>query len=263
MSQLFENLLKYRTINNYRSAISAFDDHIQGKPLEEHPRICCLVVGVFNSRPPQPRYCFIWNVQTVIDFIKSEWAKNEYLSGKYLTYKLTMLLGLTSAPQVLSLQHLDITFTTQGTNNYMFTFGKLHKAWRKGKPPPSLKVYTFEENTKLCVIATLEEYLKRKKVWCGKDKSQLLLSFIKPHNPVVSSTISGWIKNALREADIDTEIFKGHSTRSASTSKAGLIGLSVTDSLERGSWSYASTWQRFYNRQVEPSAEKYQNKVFS
>ena len=73
----------------------------------------------------------------------------------------------------------------------MFTFGKLHKAWRKGKPPPSLKVNSLEEDTKLCVVATLEEYLKRTKVWRGKDKNQLFKSFIKSHNPVVSSTISG------------------------------------------------------------------------
>ena len=157
----------------------------------EHNRICSLVTGVFNDRPPQPRYRFIWNAQTVIDFIKSEWGQNEDLSDKYLTYKLTMLLALTSASRVLGLQHLDIRFMTKGTNNYMFTFGKLHKAWKKGKSPPSQKVYLFEEDSKLCVVATLEEYLKRIKVWRGKDKSQLLLSFVKPHNPVVSLTISG------------------------------------------------------------------------
>ena len=174
-----------------------------------------------------------------------------------------MLLALTSASRVLGLQHLDIRFMTKGTNNYMFTFGKLHKVWRKGKSLPSLKFYSFEEDTKLCVVANLEEYLKRTKVSRGKDKSQLLLSFLKPHNPGVSSTISEWIKNVLREADIDTEIFKGHSTRLASPSKAGVAGLSVIDILERGSWTNASTWQRFYNRQVEASAEKYQNKVLS
>ena len=154
MSQLFQNGFQYRTINNYTSATSAFHDYIQGKPVGEHPRICSLVAGIFNSRPPQPRYCFIWNVQTVIDFIKSELGENEDLSDKYLTYKLTMLLALTSTSQVLGLQHLDIRFMTKGTNNYMFTFGKLHKPWRKGKSPPSLKVYSFEEDTKLCVVAT-------------------------------------------------------------------------------------------------------------
>ena len=47
-----------------------------------------------------------------------------------------MLFALTSASQVLGLEHLDIRFTTKGKHNYMLTFGKLHKAWRKGKPPP-------------------------------------------------------------------------------------------------------------------------------
>ena len=73
LSQLFQNEFQYRTINNYRSPVSPFHDHIQGKPVGEEPRICSLVVGVFNSRLSQPRYCFIWNFQTLIDFVKSEW----------------------------------------------------------------------------------------------------------------------------------------------------------------------------------------------
>ena len=140
LSQLFQNGLQYKTINNYRSAISTFHDHIQGKPVGEHPRICSLVAGVFNSIHPQSRHCFIGNVQTVIDFIKSEWGQNEDLLDKYLTYKLTTLLALVSASRVLGLQHLDIRFRTKDTNNYMFSFGKLHKAWRKEKSPPLLKV---------------------------------------------------------------------------------------------------------------------------
>ena len=109
----------------------------------------------------------------------------------------------------------------------------------------------------------MEGYLKRTKVWRGKDKSQLLLSFAKPHNPVIRSAISRLIENILREAGTDTEIFKGHSTRSASTSKAGLVGLSETNISEKDSWNNASTWQRFDNRQVQSSTEKYQNKVLS
>ena len=117
--------------------------------------------------------------------------------------------------------------------------------------PRSLKVYSFEEDTKLCVGATFEEHLKRTKVLREENKDQLLLSFVKLCNPVVSSTIPRWIKNVLREAGIDTIIFKAHSTRSATASKVGLAGLSLAGILERGSWSNASVWQRFYNRQVE------------
>ena len=56
---------------------------------------------------------------------------------------------MTSASPVLGLQHLDFRFITKGTNNYMFTFGNFHKAWKKGKPTSLLKVYSFEEDTKL------------------------------------------------------------------------------------------------------------------
>ena len=138
----------------------------------------------------------------------------------------------------------------------------------KGETPPPLKVYIFEEDTKLCLVATLEEYIKRANIWHGKNKSQVLLSFVKPPNPAFSSTISGEadigrVRQYLGEAGIDTEIFKGHSTRSASKLKARLEGLSVADILERGCWGNASTWKRFYNRKVRSSAEKYQNEVLS
>ena len=100
----------------------------------------------------------------MIDFSKFEWGKNDDLSDKYLTYKSAMLLAMTSASRVLGLQHLDIRFMAKGINHYIFTFGNLHKSWRKEKPPSSLKVYTFEEDTKLCVVPTMEEYCNRTKV---------------------------------------------------------------------------------------------------
>ena len=71
------------------------------------------------------------------------------------------------------------------------------------------------------------------------------------------------LKNVLRGVGTDTKILKAHSTRSASTSKAGLGRLPVTDILERGFWINVSTWHRFFKRQVQSSAEKWQNKVLN
>ena len=45
-SQLFQNGLQYRTKNSYRSAISAFHDLIQGKPLVE---LVFLIVDLHNQ----------------------------------------------------------------------------------------------------------------------------------------------------------------------------------------------------------------------
>ena len=60
----------------------------------------------------------------------------------------------------------------------------------------------------------------------------------------------------------DTSTFKAHSSRSASISKVGLQGISIEDILKRGSWSYKSTWQRFYNKNIVEEEQIFQEMVF-
>ena len=208
LADLYKQGLQYRTINNHRSAISAFHEQIQGKPVGEHPRVCALLARIFNTRAPQPKYCFIWNVQTVIEFIRKEWGRNQELSDKFLTYKLTMLLALTSASRALGLQHLSITFMVKIPSSFTFTFHKLHKAWKKGKSPPSVVFHSFKEDISLCVVEVLNKYLKRSEKSRTSDECQLLLSFVQPHKPVVSSTISGWIKKVLTILGGDVGVLK-------------------------------------------------------
>ena len=104
----------------------------------------------------------------------------------------------------------------------------------------------------------LDEYIARRR----EEHSQLLLSFIHPHKPVVSSTISVLLKTILMESGIDTNTFKAHSTRSASASKAGLQGASIEDILKRGSWSNKSTWQRCFNKNIVEEEQTFQEMVF-
>ena len=146
----------------------------------------------------------------------------------------------------------------KGDNKVASYFAKLHKSWRKGKPPSSLTIIGFPEDPQLCIIETLDTYLDR-----TKDrrlaKPQLLLNFQKPYKEIVSSTISGWIKKVLKLVKIDTDIHKAHSTRSASTSNVKLKGLSFEDMLKRGSWSRKSTCQRFYNKDIFCPEESFEN----
>ena len=78
---------------------------------------------------------------------------------------------------------------------------------------------------------------------------------------VHSSTVSRWIIKILRETGVDVDVFKGYSTRSASTSKACLSGISVDDIRSRGSWSNESTWQNFYHKQVLSKEQLFQEGV--
>lgn len=71
-------------------------------------------------------------------------------------------------------------------------------------------------------------YLSRRDIWRVSD-SQLLVSYVNLHKAVFSSTISRWIKDLLRLAGIDITEFTSHSTRSATTSKAKVTGVSIAD----------------------------------
>ena len=36
----------------------------------KHPKTCALLTGIFNERPPQPRYTFIWDVDVILTYKK-------------------------------------------------------------------------------------------------------------------------------------------------------------------------------------------------
>ena len=79
--------------------------------------------------------------------------------------------------------------------SYKFYFHKLHKSWRRCKVPPTISYQAYTQDLNLCVVKALDEYISCKEGWrSGEECSQLLLSFVNPHKPVVSSTISGWLK---------------------------------------------------------------------
>ena len=129
-----------------------------------------------------------------------------------------MLMAVTSASRASALHHLDMRFMVICENHCKFNFRQLHKSWRKGAPPPSLKFYNYPEDKDMCVVATIKEYLHRTQGWRTENKkSQFFLSVINPHREVACSTISGWIKKLMTDAGINTDIFKAHSTRSASS----------------------------------------------
>ena len=123
-----------------------------------------------------------------------------------------MLLALTTLSRASGTQHLDIRFMVNTDDKVPFHFHKLHKSWSKGKPRPSLPLYTYSPDKQFCVVQTLNRYLEMTKDRRDPSRTQLLLSYRKPYKEIASSTVSGWIKKVLQLANVDTNVFKGHST---------------------------------------------------
>ena len=204
---------------------------------------------MFNNQPPQPKYNFIWDVQLALDYLKKELPNSSDLSDKLLTFKVAILLALTSASRVRGLHILDNRFMVKTSQKYVFKFHKLHKSWRQGQKPTTLEFLAFSQDKDLCVVLALDEYLNRTEEWRRvNNETQLLLSYIQPHKQLVPSTISGWLKNVVNFSGINVSFFTAHSTRFATTSKASASGLSMIEILERGTLSNMSTWQRFYKK---------------
>ena len=68
LARQFADGKQSRTIKSYCSAISMTHTPIDGVVVIKHPLVTRLMKGVFNRRPPQPGYSFIWNVGTVLEY---------------------------------------------------------------------------------------------------------------------------------------------------------------------------------------------------
>ena len=66
LSELFDSGLQYRTINVYRSAISASHLSVEGSSIGSHQLVSRFMKGIYELRPPQPRVFTTWDVGTVL-----------------------------------------------------------------------------------------------------------------------------------------------------------------------------------------------------
>ncbi|KAI8480797.1 hypothetical protein Bbelb_414820 [Branchiostoma belcheri] len=140
-----ERGLQYRTVNVYRSAISSTHLPLEGRPLGEHPLMRRFMKGLFELRPPLPKYSFTWDVRQVLDFLR-RWSPANSLSLRQLTLKLAMLVALVSAGREQTLSFLDVKLKRRIPGGVCFRVEKLTKTSRPGSVIQEIIVPKFEED---------------------------------------------------------------------------------------------------------------------
>ena len=115
---------------------------------------------------------------------------------------------------------------------------------------PVLEFPKCKGDETLCIMSAIETYVTRTST--VRQDDYLFLSFNKPYRSVTKSTIARWIKDVLSAAGIDTDVFGPHSIRGAASTAAASHGVSLENILSTAGWSNASTFARFYHKQVEP-----------
>ena len=107
-----------------------------------------------------------------------------------------------------------------------------------------VKIPRFENNSNLCALSALKEYIKRTDPL--RSDSKLFISTRKPHSSVTSCTLARWMKLVLASSGIDTAVFSAHSFRSASSRCAFAKGVSLDEIISTADWSNARTFHDFY-----------------
>jgi integrase len=254
--------LEYTTLNSYRSAISAYHPEIDGVKVGKHPMISQLLRGVFNRKPPKPRYLETWDVNIVLEYIKTMGID---LSLKDLTLKLAMLLALTTVARTSELHKLDPSWISDNGDRVIFHIIELTKTKRPSKPQLTITVHTYPHDKLLDVLSCLRLYLTKTEKFRHdtNQKQRLFLSLNKPYKPVTACTIARWLKILMAKAGVDTSIFKAHSTRAASTSKAKTQGVSTSQIVKCANWARATTFEKFYHKKIVTIEQNYQNVVLA
>ena len=245
LTSLYASGLSYSTVNTYRSAISMTHLPIDGVPVGSHYLIKRLMKGIFNKRPPVPRYVISWPVEKVLRYLKIMPGYDQ-ISLKLLTWKTVILIALVSADRGDAIAALSTEYMIKDSEGYHFLVSKPTKCTRPGRGIKQIDLPKFTKDRRICVVYCLDKYLRATKR-LRVDK-QLFISYVKPHRSVTRTSIARWIKLIMQKSGIDVSIFQPHSTRSASTSTAFQQGVSVPDILKKADWSNASVFHRFYNR---------------
>ena len=256
---LYDNGLSYSAINSARSALSAFGIIHDGISVGSHPVVIRFMKGIYNLRPPMPKYVKTWDVSLVLKQLRAM-SPVKFLSLKNLTLKLAMLLCLILAGRTQSLHLLSIKDMIKDSRSYTLHYSDLLKQTHPGRNNPVVELKAYPPDRRLCCITVLKEYLKRTE-HLRKNNSCLFISYIKPHGPVSKSTLSRWLKTLMCKSGIDVNKYTTHSIRAASASKAKL-SVPIEIILKSVGWSSARTFARFYDKEIENKCKHYQSAVF-
>lgn len=239
---LFQDNKSYSVINTHKAMLLQTLPLLGNDWCDKVPLITKFMKGIFNMKPPTPRYKDTWNVTPVLEHLKSLYPLDT-LSLKELTLKVTALVALGCAPRAQTLASMDLDNMKTRKDDIVFVFPNLLKTSKKGKSF-QLRLDHFADE-RLCLMHTVLFYIKYTKDI--RKCSKLLISYV-THDKVTTSTIARWLKTVLTDSGIDTGVFKAHSYRSASVSAAADSGCSLDKILRTADWSGDKNFYKYYYR---------------
>lgn len=239
----------YSVMNTARSALSQVIATGTSVSFGKHPDVVRFMQGIFNTKPPVPRYVDIWDPDKVLNLFLS-WSPAQKLSLQLLTLKTLVLLLLVTSQRSQIIQKINISDMKVSKNSYQFYL--MPQDIKQGRPnykQEVVKISKYPINKKLCPYHYMECYLERVSQNRGTCES-VFLTLSEPHKRPSQDTVSRWIKKVLKHAGIDISAYSAGSTRAASSSKAHKSGVAIDFILKKGGWTQSSTFGKYYKKPI-------------
>ena len=158
LTMLFDEGKSFSAINTARSALSAFMwDNNSGQTIGNLCSVKRLLKGMYELRPPKPRYSCIWDANIVLSYL-SNFYPNEDIPLSLLSYKLVMLIALASAQRAQTIHKIYVDRIDFSDDLVIIPICNLIKQSKPGRKMISLRLKPYE-NPSICVLKVLKEYI--------------------------------------------------------------------------------------------------------
>jgi hypothetical protein len=256
---LFRNKKSYSVLNLHKSMLLQTLPFFGNSWCTKTFLISRFMKGIFNVNPPRVRYKSTWDVSIVLNYLKGLFPLCK-LNLKMLTLKLTALIALACAPRAQTMVSMDLDNMCVEQSQVVFFFPNLLKTTQAGRSNNYVLNLKHFPDEQLCVMHTLLYYISVTKTL--RKSKQLLVSYV-TYDSVSTSTIARWLKTVLYLSGVDVNIYKAHSYRSASVSKA-YQRCSLKTILDTANWKSDKNFHKFYCRSANfKSNVSFDEAVFS
>lgn len=242
LAKELQRVRSYSSLNTTRCAVSL----ISSDQIGNHPLVKRFCKGASTQKPSAPRYDLVWDPEPVIVKLAAMY-QHSTVTLEDLTRKLVLVLALATGHRAQTISLITrFLITNLPGNKMVIGIPDRIKTTGQRRPQPSFQFTCVSNKESLCIVHLIKEYISRTKDLKMKDDYNLFISYNRPHKPVGVQTISRWIRESLKKCGVNTEQFKSHSTRHASTSLAAKKGVSSEVIKRAAGWSGASrtgVWQ--------------------
>lgn len=212
LQHLLDRGLSYSALNSARSALSTVINVTDGT-FGDQRDVSLFMKGVFNLKPPVPRYRATWDANDLLSILKP-WAPIEELNLRSLTKKVCCLLLITTCQRLEFLYKMNVPNIVCQADKIVINFDTPLKHQRVPEP---FIIEAYKADISLCPVHCLKIYLQKTK----QLRTEMPPVFIvprPPYSPASRDTLSRWLKETLQLCNVDTNKYTAHSYRAAATS---------------------------------------------